>query len=84
MKSVVTSFSMNIRDAVTIDEATRNVANRSAWIVDACLRKARAQDEFDIATVPTRQLMAALHARPGDISEHLREMLLFELAKVSE
>lgn len=78
MRSVVTSFSMKIHEMVAIDEATRNVANRSAWIVDACLRKARGQDDFDISSVATRQLMAALTSR-DDVPEHLKAVLMQHL-----
>lgn len=81
MKSIVTSFSMKMHEAMELQEATMTVTNRSAWIVGACMAKARAQDAFTIDDVPTRQLLAALHARSGELSGHLREMILFELQK---
>lgn len=80
MKSVVTSFSMKIHEAAALDEATRSVANRSSWIVDACLRKARGQNAFDVAEVPSRQLMAVLTAR-DDVSQHIKDLLMQHLTQ---
>ena len=78
MKSVVTSFSMTIHQAATIDDATRGLKNRSAWIVDACLRKAAAQEAFSVAEVPSRQLMAILVNR-DDVPKHIQDLLMQEL-----
>lgn len=74
MKSVVTSFSMKIHEAAIINEATRSVSNRSAWIVDACIKKAKAQDSFDVSDVETRTLMIHLRHR-DDVSDELKLLL---------
>lgn len=78
MKSVVASFSMKMHEAGVIEEATRNIRNRSAWIVDACLRKARGQDAFDVAEIPSRQLMAVLTTR-DDVPQHIKDLLMQQL-----
>jgi hypothetical protein len=78
MKSVVTSFSMKIHEAAAINDATRGVTNRSAWIVDACLRKARGQESFDVAEIPSRQLMAVLTTR-DDVPQHIKDLLMQQL-----
>lgn len=80
MASVVTSFSMKLHELGVIEDATRNVANRSAWIVDACLRKARDQDAFDVAELPSRQLMAVLVNR-DDVPQHITSMLMQHLTQ---
>jgi hypothetical protein len=71
---------MQIHEAVAIKEATRNVTNRSAWIVDACLRKARGQEAFDVAELPSRQLMAVLTSRE-DVPQHIRDLLMQNLTE---
>jgi hypothetical protein len=80
MKSIVTSFSMKLHEAAEINEATRNITNRSAWIVDACLRKARGQDAFDVAELPSRQLMAVVTTRE-DVPQHVRDLLMQHLTQ---
>ena len=80
MKSIVTSFSMKLHEAAEINEATRNISNRSAWIVDACLRKARGQDAFDVAELPSRQLMAVLTSRE-EVPQHVRDLLMQHLTQ---
>lgn len=80
MKSVVTSFSMKIHEAAAINDATRGVSNRSAWIVDACLRKARGQEAFDVAEIPSRQLMAVL-ANREEVPQHIRDLLMQHLTQ---
>lgn len=75
MKSIITSFSMDLHEAQVIHAATRGVKNRSAWIVDACLKKARGEDEFSVADIPTKQLMASLMNRE-ETPKHLKTLLL--------
>lgn len=80
MKAVVTSFSMSIRQASQIGEHLRGVKNRSAWIVDAIMKKINDEDKFSVADIPTRQLMGALLSRE-DSPDHLKVLLLNELNK---
>lgn len=80
MKAVVTSFSMSLSQAGRIGEHLRGVKNRSAWIVDAIMKKMNGDDDFSVADIPTRQLMGALLSRE-DTPEHLQVLLLAELNK---
>ena len=75
MKSIVTSFSMSMLQAQALEEATRRVKNRSAWINDAISRKIDGEEDFDIANIPTTQLLMAARARPV-MNEVQRAILL--------
>lgn len=75
MKSIVSSFSMSIVQASALQEATRRVKNRSAWINEAIARRIKGQDAFDIMDIPTIQLIMCLRERP-EINEFQRATLL--------
>lgn len=63
MKSVVSSFSMSLDQAARLQEATRGVKNRSAWINAAITAKINGAEAFDISDIATGQMLIAFHAR---------------------
>lgn len=63
MKSVVSSFSMTLDQALKLKEATKHVKNRSAWINSAINAKIEAYNAFDMNDISTGQIVNALHAR---------------------
>lgn len=73
MTRVVSSFSCSVLEAQAINKATRNVKNRSAWIVAACLEKAKrvdkSEDAVDAASV--YDLLSTLQHK-GAIDHELR------------
>lgn len=71
---------MNLDQASKIGNHLGTVKNRSAWIVDAILKKIYGSEEFSIADIPTRQLMGALLSRE-DTPDHIKVLLLSELSK---
>lgn len=63
MKSVISSFSMTLDQAMRLKEATRNVKNRSAWINSAIDAKIKQMNAFDMNDISTGVIVNALHAR---------------------
>ena len=63
MKSVVSSFSMTLKQAQALQDATQRVKNRSAWINSAIEAKILAMDSFSILDVSDNQLILHAHAR---------------------
>ena len=76
MKAVVTSFSMSLLEAQAINTATRNLKNRSRWIVAACLDKINKQEKtaeaLDDAEVS--ELLSTLLYK-GAITQKMRWMI---------
>ncbi len=66
---------MDLHEAQVIHAATRGVKNRSEWIVDACLKKARGEDEFSVPDIPTTHIMASVMNRE-ETPKHLKTLLL--------
>lgn len=58
-------------------------ANKSQYVCRAVRRLSHLIDEVSPADFPTRQLLAALHAR-SDISAHLAGAILVELTTSTE
>lgn len=63
MKSVVSSFSMTLKQAQRLADATKRVKNRSAWIVGAIEAKILEADAYSISDVSDNQLILHTHAR---------------------
>tara|TARA_Y100001972_G_scaffold79605_1_gene96677 strand:+ start:236 stop:463 length:228 start_codon:yes stop_codon:yes gene_type:complete len=65
-----------VLEAQAINKATRNIKNRSAWIVDACIEKSKridkSQDALDAASV--YDLLSTLQFK-GAIDHEMRWML---------
>jgi len=76
MKRVITSFSCSLLQAQAINNATKHVKNRSAWIVEAIMDKIKRIDKtneaLDNATVA--ELLSALHYQ-GAITQETRWMI---------
>lgn len=63
MKSVVSSFSMTLKQAQRLADATQRIKNRSAWINAAIEARILGTNSYDIADVPDNQLILHSHAR---------------------
>lgn len=63
MKSVISSFSMTLAQAQALQDATKRVKNRSAWINAAITAKILAIDAFSIGDVGDMQLILHFHHR---------------------
>jgi len=81
MKAVVTSFSMNLIQAQKIGDHLRGVKNRSAWIVDAILKKIKGEESFNEWDISYRSLLILLKNNK-ETPEHLKVLLQAELNKV--
>jgi hypothetical protein len=80
MKAVVTSFSMSVSQAQRIGESLKGVKNRSAYIVDAILKKINKDEEFEVHDVEYRTLLIALKNKE-EIPDHLKVLIHAELYK---
>lgn len=76
MVRVVSSFSCSVLEAQAIDNATRRVKNRSAWIVDACLRKANPDNVMTITELSTIRILSELRART-DLNDEQRGIIKY-------
>lgn len=54
---------MTLDQAMRLQEATRHVKNRSAWINSAIQAKINGADAFDMTDISTGQMLNAFHAR---------------------
>ena len=54
---------MTIAQAQNLEEATRRVKNRSAWINSAIEAKINGSEMFSMSDISTSQIMAAFHVR---------------------
>ena len=68
---------------VSLIEALRSKRNQSNTVCRALRLYLAGEDEFSLAEVRTRRLLASLHARQ-DISEQLKAVILAELTNGSE
>jgi len=68
---------------VSLVEALRSKRNQSNTVCRALRLYLAGEDEFSLAEVRTRRLLASLHARQ-DISEQLKAVILAELTNGSE
>ena len=80
MKSVVTSFSMSVSQANRIAESLKGVKNRSAYIVDAILKKINKDEAFEVHDVEYRSLLIALKNK-DETPDHLKVLIQEELVK---
>ncbi len=78
MKSVVTSFSMTVSQAHRIGEHLRGVKNRSAYIVDAIMKKINKDEAFEVHDVEYRSLLIALKNK-DKTPDHLKVLIDSEL-----
>ena len=54
---------MSLDQAMRLQDATRGVKNRSAWINAAIAAKINGADAFDMDDISTGQMLNAFHAR---------------------
>jgi len=81
MKAVVTSFSMSLSQAQRIGGHLKGVKNRSAWIVDAIMKKIKGYEGFTIEDADYEMLLIEIKHRE-ETPEHLKVLLQAELNKV--
>ena len=78
---------MKVNRTYSIDaslvQALRSKRNQSDTVCRALRLYLAGEDEYSVAQVPTRNLLAALHGRQ-DISEQLKAVILAELTNGGE